>query len=226
MPAGGAAVAHVAFDLDGTLVDSRADLVAAVNHVLASMGRVPLPAETLTGFVGEGARRLVERALAPAAPADVDAGLARFMAWYGEHLLDATVPYPGIVDMLDRIAERPVVLTVLSNKPEAMSRDILCGLGLATRFADVIGGDSLPTRKPDPAGMGLLCARTGTAPERTLLVGDSVIDLRTAEAAGVTFCGVAWGLAPDGLRAAGCERLIATPAELVPIVQRMPGSAA
>ncbi|HEV7733266.1 MAG TPA: HAD-IA family hydrolase [Candidatus Binatia bacterium] len=216
----------MAFDLDGTLVDSRADLVAAVNHVLTSMGRAALPAETLTGFVGEGARRLVERALAPASPADVDAGLAGFMTWYGAHLLDATLPYPGIVDMLDRLAERPVVLTVLSNKPEAMSRDILTGLGLATRFADVIGGDSLPTRKPDPAGMMLLCARTGTPAEHALLVGDSVIDLRTAEAAGVGFCGVAWGLAPDGLRAAGCARMIATPAELVPIVQRIPGSAA
>lgn len=226
MRAGSAGLAHVAFDLDGTLVDSRADLVAAVNHVLASMRRATLSAATLTGFVGEGARRLVERALAPASSTDVDAGLARFMTWYAEHLLDETIPYPGIVEMLDRLAERPVVLTVLSNKPEAMSRAILTGLGLATRFTDVIGGDSLPTRKPDPAGMTLLCARTDTAPERSMLVGDSVIDLRTAAAAGVGFCGVAWGIAPDGLRAAGCERMIATPSELLPIVQRIPGSAA
>jgi phosphoglycolate phosphatase len=185
-----------------------------------------LPVETVTGFIGEGARRLVERVLGDPTPAELQAAAERFMVHYGAHLLDATRPYPGIVETLERLAKENVVLTVLTNKPEALSRTILDGLGLAGRFADVIGGDSLPVRKPDPAGLYALCERTGTSPARTLLVGDSAIDLRTARAAGVSFCGVAWGLAVDDLWTEVPDRMIRQPGELLAVVQRMPGSVA
>jgi len=210
---------HVAFDLDGTLLDTRADLAAATNHVLRTCGRPEIPPETVFGLVGEGARRLVEKALGDGDAALVERGIADFMAWYGEHCLDATVPYPGMVDALDALAAAGCTLTVLTNKPEALSRTILDGLGLGRRFAAVVGGDTLPTRKPDPAGLAWLCARTGTPAARTLLVGDSGIDVRTARAAGAGFCGVAWGLTPDGMWAAGPARVVDAPAALLDVVR-------
>ncbi|HZP43829.1 MAG TPA: HAD-IA family hydrolase [Candidatus Binatia bacterium] len=220
MKASRLAFEHVAFDLDGTLVDSRADLAAAVNYVMRRLGLPEVPPPRLYTYVGEGARVLVERALGPAHRDRLEEGVALFMPWYAEHLLDATRPYPGMVEALAALAERGAALSVLTNKPVAMSRAILDGLGLSARFVDVIGGDSLPTRKPDPAGLERLRAATGTARDRMLLVGDSAIDVRTARAGGVAFCGVAWGLAPDALRAAAPERTIAHPAELVAVVER------
>ncbi len=211
---------HVVFDLDGTLIDSRADLAGAVNHVMRTLGLPELPPPTLYGYVGEGARVLVQRALGPAHQDRLEDGVRFFMAWYAEHLLDATRPYPGMVEALTTLGERGAALSVLTNKSVAMSRAILDGLGLLPRFVDVLGGDSLPTRKPDPAGLEQLRALTGTVRERTLLVGDSGIDVRTARAGQVAFCGVAWGLTPDGLRAADPERVVEHPAELVAVVER------
>ena len=210
---------HVSFDLDGTLVDSRADLAAAVNHVLGELGRPALPSDQLQGFVGEGARRLVERALGAAAPAAlVEDALARFLDRYGQHLLDTTRPYPGVPAMLEALGTWGVALSVLTNKPERMSRAILDGLGLARHFVAVVGGDSLPTRKPDPAGVAHLLSLGGTSRDEMLLVGDSGIDVRTARAAGIAFCGVAWGLSPDRMRAEAPERVIDDPADLLHVV--------
>lgn len=214
----GLAFDHVAFDLDGTLIDSRADLVAAVNHVRGTLGLPPEPPETLYAYVGEGARALVERALGPERRDLWQTGVETFMAWYGAHLLDATVPYPGMVDVLDALAAHGVATSVLTNKPIGFSRAILDGLGLAPRFVDVVGGDSLPTRKPDPAGVEHLRSRTGTPPARMLLVGDSTIDLATARAARVRFCGVTWGFVPAALRAARPEHLVSDAAELLALI--------
>jgi phosphoglycolate phosphatase len=210
---------HVAFDLDGTLIDSRADLAASVNHVLRTMGIRELAPQTLYGYVGEGARVLVERALGPDRRARVDEGVALFMDYYGAHLLDATVPYPGLVDVLDAAAARGVALSVLTNKPFGLTLSILDGLGLTARLIGVIGGDSLPVRKPDPAGLDALRALSRTSRERTLLVGDSSIDLATARAGGVAFCGVAWGLSPEALVAAGPERIVHDAAELLAVIE-------
>jgi phosphoglycolate phosphatase len=218
-PAARVRFAHVAFDLDGTLIDSRADLASSVNHVLRTMGLVECAPETLYGYVGEGARVLVERALGPARRERFDEGVALFMDYYGTHLLDATVPYPGMVDLLDALAARGVALSVLTNKPVGLSRRILDGLALTSRFVGIIGGDSLPVRKPDPAGLDALRGLTGTARERTLLVGDSSIDVATARAGGVAFCGVAWGLSPDALFAAGPERVVHDTAELLTFIE-------
>jgi phosphoglycolate phosphatase len=210
---------HVSFDLDGTLVDSRADLAAAVNHVLGELGRPALPSERLQGFVGDGARQLVERALGTAAPAAlVEHALARFLDRYGQHLLDTTRPYPGVRALLEALGMWSVALSVLTNKPEGMSRALLDGLGLARHFVAVVGGDSLPTRKPDPAGVEHLLPLGGTSREEMLLVGDSGIDVRTARAAGIAFCGVAWGLCPDGMWAEAPERVIDDPADLLHVV--------
>jgi phosphoglycolate phosphatase len=214
------AFAHVAFDLDGTLVDSRADLAAATNHVRRSFDLPPLEPTTVYGLVGDGARALVERALGPVAPAQLEEGVRRFLAFYGEHLLDATRPYPGIEGVLRALHARGVFLSVLTNKPEGLSRAILEGLGLTRWLEAVVGGDSLPTRKPDPAGVGALRARSGTSAEAFLLVGDSPVDFETAVRAGVGFCGVTWGLVPPRLRACGPRVLIDDAAALLPLVER------
>lgn len=211
---------HVAFDLDGTLIDSRADLTSAVNHVMRTLGRPEIPPETLYRYVGNGARVLLERALGPDHQQHLERGFGLFMDYYGVHLLDATRPYPGMVEALAALETRGVHISVLTNKPVALSRAILAGLDLAGRFVDVIGGDSLPTRKPDPAGLLQLGERTNTPRDRLLLVGDSNVDVDTARNARVAFCGVAWGLTPDVLVAANPERVIAHPAELIPFVER------
>jgi phosphoglycolate phosphatase len=209
---------HVAFDLDGTVVDSRADLAAAANHVLRSFGLPEIAPRSVYALVGEGARRLVERALGPGYATRVDEGVERFLDYYGTHLLDATVLYPGVAQALDALVDAGAALTVCSNKPEGYGRAILDGLGVASRFRAIVGGDSLATRKPDPAGMAALARVTGASRERTLLVGDSPVDVATAANAGVAFCGVAWGLDPDRLRAAHPRTIVDTPAELLAVV--------
>jgi phosphoglycolate phosphatase len=210
---------HVAVDLDGTLIDSRADLTAAVNHVMRTLGLPELPPETLYRYVGHGARVLVERALGPRHQRDVDAGVAIFMSYYGEHLLDATRPYPGMVEALTALAERNIHVSVLSNKPAALSRAILDGLDLTRRFVAIIGGDSLPTRKPDPRGLLHLGTLTNTPRDRLLLIGDSPVDVDTARNAQVAFLGVAWGLTPDVLIAAAPAHVIEHPADLISFVE-------
>ena len=218
------AFAHVAFDLDGTLVDSRADLAAATNHVRRSFDLAPLDPSTVYGLVGDGARVLVERALGSERAAHVDEGVRRFLAFYREHLLDETRPYPGIESALRTLHARRVFLSVLTNKPEDLSRAILDGLGLTRWLASLIGGDSLPTRKPDPAGVRVLLERSGTRAADFLLVGDSPVDFETAAQAGVAFCGVTWGLVPERLRACGPSVLIDEAAALIPLVERgVPG---
>jgi phosphoglycolate phosphatase len=210
---------HVVFDLDGTLIDSRADLAQAVNHVLRAFGLAELSLEIVTGYIGEGARRLVQRALGADHEDRLDEGLKLFMEYYGTHLLDHTQLYPGIAAMLRELARRRVVLSVLSNKPEAMSRAILNGLGVLSIFRAVLGGDSFAARKPEPAGLEHLRSVSGTPLDRMLVVGDSLIDLRTARAAGIDFCGVAWGFGADALRSAAAQPIIDEPAEVMAIVE-------
>jgi len=209
------AYAHVVFDLDGTLVDSLADLAAAANHVLACLDRPTLPAETLAGFVGDGARALVARALGPDASDRTGEALGLFLEHYAAHLLDHTRAYPGVEEMLASLRAADVTCSVLTNKPVAMSRAILEGLGLLPSFVDVLGGDSRPARKPDPDGLLHLAQRAGVPPTRVLLVGDSPIDVRTARAGGTGFCGVSWGLAPDRLRAERPARIVDHPLDVV-----------
>jgi phosphoglycolate phosphatase len=205
-------------------VDSRADLAAATNHVLRSLGRPAIDPATVFSFVGDGARALVARALGPVDPALIDEGVARFLDYYGGHLLDATRPYPGIDAVVAALATRGVALSVLTNKPAALTLRILDGLGLRQWFRGVVGGDSLPTRKPDPTGLLWLLAESGTRPEAALLVGDSPVDLETARAAGTAFCGVAWGLCPERLRAARPAIVIDRAEALLPLVEGRRGS--
>jgi phosphoglycolate phosphatase len=193
------------FDLDGTLIDSRRDITTAINRMRADLGLPPLALEQVVTMVGEGARLLVERALGPGfTPDRIDEALPRYLGYYWEVCLEATKPYPGIEAMLAALAGR-YPLALLSNKGEALSHRVLDGLGLTSHFREVLGGDSLPTRKPDPAGLRVLAGRLGVPVARLLLVGDTWIDAATARNAGCAFALVAWGFPRppklDGLQA-------------------------
>jgi len=200
----------VIFDLDGTLVDSGADIAAAAAHVRRAMGLEPLPDAVTLGYVGDGARRLVARVLGhdpgtgrpsrTVPEADLAAGLAHFGDWYAEHLLDRTTPYPGVRALLDALAPRP--LMVATNKPGRFTRPILAGLGLTDRFVRVLGGDEVVRRKPAPDHLLACLEGLGIAPGRTVMVGDSPNDVAAARAAGMASVAVAWGLVPRATLAA------------------------
>jgi phosphoglycolate phosphatase len=199
---GGLATSLVVFDLDGTLVDSARDLASAVNATLARVAprALALDAERVKGFIGDGAGQLVSRSLQAAGLAlPVDEVLPVFVECYRARLLDTTRLYPGVREALDALAGR--ALAVLTNKPGDLSRAILAGLHVADRFARIWGGGDVPARKPDPAGLLKLMTELGAAPERSVLVGDSGIDVRTARAASVRCIGVSYGLAPRSLDA-------------------------
>jgi phosphoglycolate phosphatase len=194
----------VVFDLDGTLVDSRKDLVDSANALIRELGGRELPDDAITGMIGEGATLLVARALAAGDvdPAPPDA-LARFLGIYEDRMLVHTRVYPGIREVLERLAGR-VGLAVLTNKPARETARVLEGLDLARFFGSaVIGGDGPLPRKPDPAGLLQLVRAQGATPDTTLLVGDSWIDRETAERAGIRVCLARWGFGfrfdPDAL---------------------------
>jgi phosphoglycolate phosphatase len=192
----GAAPRGIVFDLDGTLIDSRRDIAAAINRMRAERALPPLSVEEVGGMVGEGARMLVRRALPPGLAKDALRGaLKSYLAHYAEVCLETTRAYPGIAPMLAVLAPS-FALAVLSNKGEELSRRILEGLGLDRHLREVVGGDTLPTRKPNPGGLFLLADRFGVQPGQLLLVGDTDIDARTAHAAGCPFALALWGDAP------------------------------
>jgi phosphoglycolate phosphatase len=195
------------FDLDGTLADTRQDLAASVNAVLLSLGREALDLDTVTGFVGDGARVLLARALGGNPPPELlDAACGRFLEEYSRACLHATRLYPGVAETLEDLGRLEKDLAVLTNKPQWHSQRILEGLGIAHRFREVVGGDRAPAKKPDPRGLRELVARLGHSPARTLFVGDSLTDLRTASAAGIRMAYVTYGFRPDDHRRSDHQR--------------------
>jgi phosphoglycolate phosphatase len=208
------------FDLDGTLVDSSRDLAAATNAALQQVapGAAEIPLGAVVSFVGEGARVLIERSLRHSRlDLSPDEVLPVFMDCYAGRLLDTTRLYPGIADTLDAL--RPRTLAVLTNKPGPFSRQILEGLGVASRFARIWGAGDVAARKPDPSGLLGLARELSAGIDETLMIGDSVTDVATARAAGVRMIGVAWGLDPAGLRAAGPDRIVEQPRELLALAE-------
>lgn len=212
--------ALVVFDLDGTLVDSSRDLADATNALIAELGGAPVPEQRVVGMIGEGAARLVRRALAAASlDPETPGALARFLELYDARLLNTTMPYEGTAEALKNLASRSP-LAVLTNKPARATIRILDGLGLNEYFQHVIGGDSPLGRKPEPAGLRDLMGRAKATPETTLLVGDSPIDLDTARRAGTRIClaryGFGFSFTPDAFR--GDELFIDSAVELQSLI--------
>jgi phosphoglycolate phosphatase len=179
----------IVFDLDGTLVDSAADLAAAINAMLADFGREPLAVPQVRRMIGDGVAMLVARALAARECRQADAAQAEraFMRHYESRATSLTRAFPGVAEALQSLTADGIALAVCTNKPARISAEILAGLGLAPHFARVIGGDSLPFRKPDPRVLLTLLEAFACRPETALLVGDSEVDAATARSAGVPF---------------------------------------
>jgi phosphoglycolate phosphatase len=192
----------IAFDLDGTLIDSRRDLADSANDLIVTLGGAPLPEDAITAMVGEGATLLVRRALSAAKLAEPPDAVARFLDFYDARLLNHTRLYPGVAAVVGLAREHARVV-LLTNKPKGPSERILEGLAVRELFDEVVGGDGPLPRKPDPAALLALADMTGADPAGTLMVGDSPIDYRTAMNAGVRCCLVSFGF---GFRAfAGAE---------------------
>lgn len=188
----------IVFDLDGTLVDTAPDLSAALNHALGRLGRPPIDPATVRHLVGHGARVLIERGLARTGgggDAEVERALPIFLDFYADHIADDSRPYPGAEAALDYLAAAGRTLAICTNKPAALSRQLVAALGWDGRFAANLGGDSLPVRKPDPAHLLGTIAAAGGDPKRTIFVGDTAVDVGAARAASVPVIIVGFGFA-------------------------------
>lgn len=186
------------FDLDGTLIDSTLDLALSVNATRAQASLPPLPVTQISSYVGNGAKTLIRRSLGPEASTEsVRRGLGFFLMYYRAHMLDNTRLYPGVREALDGWRAEGAEMAVLTNKPVRFSADLIAGLGLRGFFARIYGGNSFSNKKPDPYGLFRIMRELGFGPDRTLMIGDSSVDVLTARNAGIACAGVTYGLRPD-----------------------------
>jgi phosphoglycolate phosphatase len=213
----------VIFDLDGTLIDSRLDLVHAVNAALRHIGRPELPDDLIASYVGDGAPILIQRALGGETVDDavVRQGLQFFLSYYREHKLDHTTVYAGVKEALGAVQQGSNGgsrrLAVLSNKPVIPSRAIVDALGLGSFFTQIYGGNSFATKKPDPEGARKLLDENRVRPEEAVIVGDSHVDIETGRNAGLWTVGVSYGFAPHTLREQPPDVLVDRPPELAEV---------
>jgi phosphoglycolate phosphatase len=219
------------FDLDGTLIDSRLDLIHSVNATLRHIGRPELDGDVIASYVGDGAPVLVRRVLGDADMANeavLREALEYFLGYYRQHKLDHTTVYEGIPEILASAANSSNGLqrqmAVLSNKPVNPSRDIVQALGLGDFFVRIYGGNSFPTKKPDPLGVQTILQETGMAADEALMIGDSSIDVLTGRNAGLWTCGVSYGFAPHSLEEVPPDVLVESPRELGELLQLGPRS--
>lgn len=210
----------VIFDLDGTLIDSRLDLVHSVNAALRHIGHAELPEHVIASYVGDGAPVLIQRALGGEKIEEsvVRKGLQFFLSYYREHKLDHTTVYTGVSEALASIQKStngsPRKLAVLTNKPVIPSKAIVEALGLAPYFIQVYGGNSFQSKKPDPEGARKLLEETRVRPEQAVIVGDSHTDIETGHNAGMWTIGVTYGFAPHTLEDAAPDIVVDHPHEL------------
>ena len=229
------AIQLLIFDLDGTLIDSRLDLVHSVNATLRHMKRPELPDDVIASYVGDGAPALIGRALGSEAGDEklVRSGLEYFLTYYREHKLDHTHVYAGIQEALATLQNspngdshhgQPRKMAVLTNKPVNPSRAIVEALGLGKFFGRVYGGNSFATKKPDPEGAQTILREMATEPKHTLIVGDSGVDILTGRNAGTWTCGVTYGFAPHTLHDPPPDVVLDRPSELVELFNPSPES--
>ena len=206
------------FDLDGTLIDSRADLAFSLNLALSRLNMRPLPESRIIAFVGDGVQKLMELALRESTGREPESALTKegivlFREEYGNHLLDRTRLFPSVLETLERLSWAR--FAVVSNKPEGFSRRILEALGVANRFCTILGGDSIQNPKPHPESLLKAMDVCKAVPSETVMVGDSATDIEAGKAAGVITCGTLGGLRPkEHLETAGCDLIIGDLLEL------------
>ena len=216
------------FDLDGTLVDTLADIAAACNLLLEAHGWPQHPVEEYRRMVGNGFRTLIRRAVPPEAADGPDMDLERLAEegreLYARRLHDAAKPYPGMTEALRELEKRGFLLAVLSNKPDEMTQAMIPRQFPGIAFAQICGGRNDVPLKPDPAGALRLLRRMGVAPEECFYVGDSDVDMKTAKAAGMTPVGVAWGFrGEEEVIAAGATYLARAAGDLLLLAEgRLP----
>lgn len=188
----------VLFDLDGTLVDSAPDLCNAVNRVMADLGRPEVPLSRLRQVVSKGGRAMLAVALPELTTDEREPLLAPFLAYYGQALAVDSVLFAGVAELLAAIEARGLRWGIVTNKPEGLARGVVDGFGWSARCAVLVGGDTLPQRKPDPAPLLLACERLGVAAADALYVGDDLRDIQAARAAGMTSVAALWGYREPG----------------------------
>jgi phosphoglycolate phosphatase len=207
----------VVFDLDGTLVDSLTDIHESLSDVLVAHGHRALTREEARVMLGDGARKLVERALVATGGSEdagvVDVVVREFLDRYEPRAARTTVPYDGIPDVLRTLCKEGLVLAVCTNKPRAATLEILQATGLLAHFVAVVAGDDVERRKPDPAHVLAACAALGLPPAEVAMVGDGPHDLLAAAAAGTRAIGVRWGYGQ--VDSAPAEFVAETPLDLL-----------
>lgn len=209
------------FDLDGTLADTLEDITASLNHALSSQGAARFGPHEVRPWVGEGLPNLIMRASGRVDADFVQQAVTRFRQHYAEHCLERTRLYPGWRAALDGLAARGAAMCVLSNKPDRFTRQICAALLGGWRFVEFAGQKEGVPLKPDPTAALALCQAMGADPRSAWFVGDSPIDIQTARRAGMSCAVVTWGLCMlDDLRAAGPDRIVSEPAELLTLAAR------
>ena len=210
----------VIFDLDGTLVDSLQDIAAAMNRTLARRGFPTHPLAAYQSFIGEGVQKLAERALPEDQQGERASVVAAYQADYAEHLLASSAPYPGIPALLDALSAKGVPMTVLSNKPDAATRELVQALFGRWSFQAVAGERPGVPRKPDPTAALKLAQAMGLPACDVSFVGDTLVDIACARAAGMRPLGVLWGFRAQEVAASGVTA-VRRPQELVPLLTQV-----
>ncbi len=192
------------FDLDGTLIDSLDDLTTAMNVTLTRYGYPPVDRETVRRGIGNGAKNLVHKTFTTVSQQDpaelvslVETALPEYRAEYAKHWIEKTVFYPGMREWIETLKQQGKQLAVLTNKPEDLAVRILNALGAANFFTCILGHESAGFLKPDPAGVTRILEITGVSADRTILIGDSSVDIHTARNAGIASCGITGGIGDD-----------------------------
>ena len=220
----------VIFDLDGTLVDTAPDLVRVLNLVLVEEGHEPVPFEAVCEIVGQGALAMIRRSLdrhgVSIDETELRRLLPRFLELYSADITAHSAPYDGVVRALDTLAAEGAILGVCTNKYEYLSVQLLQELGLADRFAAIIGPDTLDVRKPDPAHITGTLERMGGRADRAVMIGDSTNDVNAAKAAGIPSIVVSFGYLDVPAHEMGADRVIDHFDELVPAIHEIAGVAA
>lgn len=213
----------VIFDLDGTLVDTAPDIIDALNRTLLNLDLAPVDEATGRSFIGGGARNLVADGLTrsrgkPAPKTDIDDAYDRFIVYYTEKSADRSALYPGVVETLDLLANTGLAMGVCTNKPHSLSLDILSAFGLDKFFKAVVGGDTLPERKPAAQHVLETAKRTAPTYSRAIMIGDSHTDVAAARNADIPVVVVDYGYTTTPPADLGAEAVISDLRELPPLM--------